>query len=550
MSLQPTVIEPVPEETARIAHAAFPKGNLYLAMRDELGVAFCDADFAKLFPRRGQPAFAPWRLALITVMQFLENLSDRQAAEAVRSRLDWKYALGLELTDSGFDYSVLSGFRQRLIAGEQQAVLLNRLLECLRDKQLLKTRGKQRTDSTHVLAAIRVINRLELVIETLRAALNQLATVAPQWVAQIALPEWFERYHIRTEQSRLPSDKKAREVLAVQVGKDGLYLLRLLNQQPTDFLRLKQVEILKQVWQQQYTGNEVDGEVRWREGAERLRAAATIESPYDPEAHYSRKDQTLWTGYKVHLSETCDEHLPHLITHVHTTPATTQDVACTAAIQDALQQKRLVPTRHFVDAGYVDADLLVQSAEQYGIELFGPMRGNSSWQSREGGIDATQFQVDWEKRQAICPAGKRSVQWQACQTKQAQPRKIIRVKFARPDCLSCDKRVQCVRSQTSGPRQLLLQAQEFHQALEQTRKLFASEEGRLEYQNRAGIEGTLSQGIRRGTLRRSRYTGLAKTHLQEVATAAGINILRAVNFLQNVPIAETRVSRFARLVAQ
>src|SRR5262249_48824197 len=137
--------------------------------------------------------------------------------------------------------------------------------------------------------------------------------------------------------------------------------------------------------------------------------------------------------------------------------------------------------------------------------------------------------------------------WQACQTKQAQPRQIIRVKFARSDCLKCYKRDQCVRSQTGGPRQLLLQAEEFHKALEQMRKLFASEEGQREYQHRAGIEGTLSQGIRRGTLRRTRYVGLAKTHLQEVATAAAINILRGVNFLNNVPIAETRGSRFARL---
>jgi transposase len=547
MSLKPSVIEPVPEETARIARAAFPKGNLYLSMRDELGIAFCDDDFAKLFPRRGQPAFAPWRLALITVMQFLENLSDRQAAEAVRSRIDWKYALGLALTDSGFDYSVLSGFRERLLAGEKQTLLLDRMLKQLREKKLLKTRGKQRTDSTHVLAAIRVLNRLELVIETLRAALNELATVAPEWVAKVSPPEWFERYHIRAEQSRLPSGKQAREALAAQVGKDGFLLLHLLKEQAADFLKLKQVETLKKVWQHQYTRNEDDDEIRWCKGAELLRAASTIESPYDIEAHYSRKDQTLWTGYKVHLTETCDEQLPHLIINVHTTPSTTQDVACTAAIQDALDQKQILPSRHFVDAGYIDADLLVQSADKYGIELFGPTRGNSSWQSREGGLDATQFEIDWENRQAVCPAGKRSVGWQECQTKQLQPRQIVKVKFAQKDCLSCEKRAQCVRSKTGGPRQLVLQAKAYHQALEQARTLMASEAGRREYQHRAGIEGTLSQGVRRGTLRRSRYRGLAKTHLQEVATAAGINILRTVNFLHDEPIAETRISRFARL---
>ena len=300
MSLKPSLIEVVPADTVRVARAAFPKGNLYLAMRDELGVLFEDADFAELFPRRGQPAFAPWRLALITVMQFLENLSDRQTADAVRSRIDWKYALGLKLTDSGFDYSVLSGFRERLTDGDGQTLLLDRMLELLREKKLLKARGKQRTDSTHVLAAIRVMNRLEMVVETMRAALNQLATVAPEWLTQISKPEWFERYSFRAEQSRLPTGNKARDKFAAQVADDGYLLLNLLSEQQPDLLELEKVETLRKVWQQHYTRDE-KVKVRWRVGKETLRAAASIESPYDTEARYSRKDVTRWTGYKVHI---------------------------------------------------------------------------------------------------------------------------------------------------------------------------------------------------------------------------------------------------------
>ena len=175
MSLTPSNIEPVPAQTFQVARAAFPKGNLYLSMRDELGTLFEDQDFIELFSRLGFPAVPPWRLALITIMQFLENLSDRQAADAVRSRIDWKYLLGLDLTDAGFDHSVLSGFRSRLVGGEKQTLLLERLLDRFRDKKLLKQRGHQRTDSTHVLAAIRVMNRLEMVTETMRAALNEVA---------------------------------------------------------------------------------------------------------------------------------------------------------------------------------------------------------------------------------------------------------------------------------------------------------------------------------------------------------------------------------------
>ena len=117
MSLQPMEIVPVPDETARVARAAFPKGNVWLSLRDELGTIYCDGMFADLYPRRGQPAEAPWRLALVLVMQFADALSDRQAAEAVRSRIDWKYALALELTDPGFDSTVLSEFRTRLVEG-------------------------------------------------------------------------------------------------------------------------------------------------------------------------------------------------------------------------------------------------------------------------------------------------------------------------------------------------------------------------------------------------------------------------------------------------
>src|ERR687888_498889 len=218
MSLRPHALEPVPEETARVARAAFPKGNPYLLLRDTFGTIFRDDDFATCFPLDGPPGLSPWRLALITIMQFRENLADRQAAEAVRARIDWKYLLSLELTDPGFDFSVLSEFRDRLLAGSAEEVLLDKLLERCRALGLLKARGQQRTDSTHGLAAIRVLNRLELVAETLRAALNDLATVAPAWLQDLAPLAWYERYSRRIEESRLPKDTAAREVYAQMVG--------------------------------------------------------------------------------------------------------------------------------------------------------------------------------------------------------------------------------------------------------------------------------------------------------------------------------------------
>src|SRR4051794_24525994 len=225
MSLKPRPIGPIPELTAYVARAAFPDGNPYVSLRDALGTFYHDERFAALFPDRGKPAETPWRLALVTVLQYAEGLADRQAAEAVRSRIDWKYALGLELTDPGFDSSVLCEFRARLVAGGAERLLLEAMLRTCKAHGLVKARSKQRTDSTHVLAAIRTLNRLELMGETLRAALNSLATVAPQWLRSWAPPAWFDRYAARIEESRLPKGEEARSAHGEAVGDDGFRLL-------------------------------------------------------------------------------------------------------------------------------------------------------------------------------------------------------------------------------------------------------------------------------------------------------------------------------------
>lgn len=302
MSLKPRPIFDVPEETARVAHAAFPKGNIYLRIRDRLGVFFADEQFASLFSERGQPAFSPWRLALISIMQFVEDLSDRQAAEAVRGRIDWKYLLGLELEDAGFNYSVLSEFRQRLLNGGLEQELLDTMLSVLAEHDLLKKRGKQRTDSTHVVAAIRNLNRLETIGETMRATLNILATVAPDWLQQFAPPEWYDRYEARIEESRLPRKKKERTAWVNAVGNDGIYLLTSIYQSETHpwLWEVPAVQMLRQVWIHQFY--HLDGELKLRRAKNLPPASIRFDSPYDPEAHYGTKRQTHWTGYKDSVS--------------------------------------------------------------------------------------------------------------------------------------------------------------------------------------------------------------------------------------------------------
>jgi transposase len=168
---------------------------------------------------------SPWRLAFVLVLQFVEGLSDRQAAEAVRSRIDWKHALALELTDPGFDFSVLCEFRSRLIDGGDEYPLFEAVLERLIERGLLKPHGRYRTDSTHVLAAVRTLNRLEGAGETLRAALNELAGLAPDWLRGIVSAQWTDRYGRRVEDYRLPKSQAARRALAEQIGADGHRIL-------------------------------------------------------------------------------------------------------------------------------------------------------------------------------------------------------------------------------------------------------------------------------------------------------------------------------------
>jgi transposase len=540
--LIPDYNQGIPESTAEVARAAFPKGNPYLTLRDKLGTIYVDEDFIELFPELGQPALAPWRLALVTVVQFRENLTDRQAAEAVRSRIDVKYLLGLELTDSGFDYSVLSEFRSRLLEGKAEALLLEKLLTICRELELVKARGKQRTDATHVLAAIRVMNRLEQVAETMRAALNELATEAPIWLQSVAPVEWYKRYGRRIENDRLPKSKAGREAYAQTVGEDGFHLLDLITHPdaPVDLDKLPKIAALRLVWGRHYERK--GQEVRFKSKKELANAPPGAESPYDSEARYRHRGNTKWVGYIGHVTETCDDDNPHLITHVVTTTANLHEVNSTEAIHQALIDKGLPPGQHLVDSAYVDADLLVKSCEEHGIVMVGPTRKNPTWQARtEGAYDHYQFDIDWENERIRCPQGKYSKSWYRFITGGKAFSKVL---FRDEDCTPCQARHLC----TKGAKKVfILSPRAQYEALREQRLIHASEEGKKLYNKRAGVEGTISQGVRAFGLRQTRYRGLAKTHLQHIATAVAINLDRLVAWFDEVPRGKTRTSRFAAL---
>jgi transposase len=286
----------IPEETARVARAAYPNGNLYMNMRDALGPIYQDESFAHLFPQNGRPVEAPWRLAFITVVQFIEGLPDRQAADAVRGRIDLKYALGLELTDPGFDFSILSDFRQRLIEGGAEQVVLDAMLAVFKAQGWLKQGQRQRTDSTHVLAKVRAINRLMCVGEAMRFAPGSLAVAASDWLLAHSDLEWLDRYGHRIEESRLPQSQEGRQAEALLIGQDGSRLLADLyaTEAPAWLREIPAVQILRRIWMQNYVW--VEGQLHWRDNDNLPPGNQFINSPYDPEARYGKKRETRWTG--------------------------------------------------------------------------------------------------------------------------------------------------------------------------------------------------------------------------------------------------------------
>jgi transposase len=548
MTLHLNELPEVPKETVRVARAAFRKGNVYMAMRDELGVLYTDHDFRDLFPNVGQSALSPWRLGLVLVMQFAENLTDRQAADAVRGRIDWKYALSLELTDTGFDFSVLSEFRDRLLKGGAETRLLDVMLATFKARGWLKAGGRQRTDATHVIAAVHALNRIELVAAVLQEGLEEVAEAAPDWLRLRVPAEWFMRYTKKLDDYRLPTKPAEREKMAAQIGQDGQALLQWLEaaDAPVGLSQLPAILNLRHVWSQQY---DLSGSVpRWRDRDELPSSAEREASPHDTEARFRLKRDVSWVGYQVHLTETCDDDTPHLITQVETTPATESDFEALPKIQQDLKARDLLPAEQFVDGGYSSSELLVNSQTDFGITLVCPARPDASWQSRTPGafaIDA--FAIDWQTEQVTCPMGATSIAWKAAPAPKSPHKTVFNVRFSPDDCQSCSAREHCTRGK--GPRSIVLLPQHEFIALKQSREREKSPEFPTLYANRAGIEGTISQVVQRTDARHARYIGLAKTHLQQILSATAINLVRAMDWFSGIPRATTRRSRFAQLVA-
>jgi len=559
--MQPKPWPEVPEATARVAKAAFGKaGALAIRIRDQLGSWYEDTGFAAAYGVRGKPGLSPAQLAMVTVLQFTGNLTDRQAADAVRGHMDWKYCLGLELEDEGFDASVLPEFRERLLEAGLEREIFGRLLGRLKELGLVKGGGRARTDSTHVLARIRDLNRLELAGETVRAALEALAAAAPDWLAAVIDSSWQRVYGQRIDNLRLPESETARRELAVQYGRDGYYLLEQVTaaDAPGWLRELPAVQVLRRVWIQQYY-RDISGEgekvIRREDQQHGLPPGRDrLASPYDLDARYAEKHGTGWTGYKYHATETVSDPagddpdtgrpaVPNLITDVQTTHAAVPDVVMTEPVHDSLQAAGLLPGEHAVDSGYVSADLLV-SARRRGITLIGPLLADTSPQARTGGYTQDAFTIDFDARQATCPHGAVSSKWKPMRQKDGK--EAISVRFDAATCRGCLARDKCTTAKWTG-RQLFIRPREIHQAVAAARAGQESRDWKDRYKARAGVEGTMGQSTHVTGIRRARYLGLDKTRLEHLAAATAINVIRVDAWYNQNPIDRSRTTHLQRV---
>jgi len=583
MSMQPASWpEPDPVVAAAIAAMYGSRKRerpLAVEVRDRLGQWLADEDFAAVFGVRGRPGWSPSRLALVTVLQRAERLTDRLAAEAVRARLDWKYLLGLPLEDPGFDHTVLAEFRGKVAEAGLEQVALDGLLAKLAAGGLVRAGGKQRTDSTHVVAAVAALNRLELAGESVRAAAEALAAAHPAWLEQrICVPDWNRRYGTPMTAWRPPVSQAKQDELAIAYARDGYALLEAVydTSSPAWLRELPAVDVLRRVLVQNYTrtiagnGREV---IRRREkepeGDGLPPGQARIASPYDLDARWGVKRDAFWLGYKLHVTETCDDEprcgcpgagdggtgrrghgrdcpapaFPNLITHVATTDATVTDNQMTGAIDDGLAAKGLAPGRHYLDSGYLSAALVVSEAARHGIALTGPLLADTSAQARAGnGYARADFTADYDARAVTCPRGKTSVSWSRCTQ---HGRDAIVARFSADDCGPCPARGLCTssgrkRRQLTVPPRDVAEAQAAARAAEKTIPFQA------DYARRAGVEGTMHQAASHGA-RRARYRGLPKTRLDHVYMACALNLLRLHAYWTGTPLDRRRTSHLARL---
>jgi Transposase DDE domain/Transposase domain (DUF772) len=526
MSVKPVDFQRSFYHTSYLCGDLFGPANRYRLFREKIWPKLLELS-PKLHSfyceENGRPAIDPVMLCGVTLLQFMEKVADRAAAEHVVYHLGWKYALNLELTDEGFHPTVLVYFRDRLEEKKAERMIFDEVVKLLVELGLVKKKGKQRLDSTHILGYVKEMSRLECAMETLRLALEDLE----EEVGGKKRPEFWERLWILYVQSQLDwrLGKAERQSRYRQCGQDMRELLEWIDTNDPKLSEREAVKLLRRVSKEQF--EVVEGELQ----PTLKRPSRAVRNPHDPDAHYAEKRKKQWVGYKVHVVESVDPEQPakrkgepaeHFITEILTTEAAQDEMA---GLAEALQRERehheIEPQAMYADAGYVTENTLSQ-AEQNGMELLGPTRPDP----HKGPYNADAFHVDIEKRQAVCPQGNLSTQCSRIRDTYMGT-EYYRIEWA-SQCDSCPVQKQCTRSK-NGRRILVVGLR--HDLVEKRREEMREAEFSKSMHPRNGIEGTHSELVRGHGLRRTKYRGLSRVGLSHYFMGAACNVKRYLNLL-------------------
>ena len=501
----------IPEEIRSWGEKHLESDNPYRAVGEQLFSFIPRSELSSMYSDTGRPSINPIVLSLVPIFQFLEDIPDRVAAAYVKTRLDWKYALHLPLHDSGFHYSDLCNFRKRLANHDKESLIFEQLLEKIKALGYFKKHKHQRTDSTHVLAKVRDLSRLENLSEGLRVSLKAIQK-ADMTFYETKIPVLYTEHWSKPLSDYQMTDEERKQALQ-RVGQDIHWLLSFLKTNKESFLRLPELEVLQTLFSQHFTIQSQKVSVK----REATVGKDKIQTPHDPEARYSKKRGKSWTGGKVHITETANEKgQVNFITDVTTTNACEQDNETLPQIQGNLEERELKPEQQFVDKGYTTGDNLAES-QQAGIQLM----GEASELDNNGLYTADEFIIDYDSQTAACPAGNTSCSWR--QFENGERKGGIRISFGQ-QCQDCPLKAKC----TDNKHGRILTLHRHYQLLKQRREESKTVAFRKSMKRRPPVEGTISEMVRAHGLRRSRYRGLAKNHLQNLMIGTAVNLKRLV----------------------
>lgn len=481
-----------------------------LSLRGKLESLYCG--------NNGRPAIDPVILCGVTLLQFMEKVADRRAAEHVVYHLGWKYALDLELPYEGFHPTVLVYFRDRLEENKVERILFDGIVDLLMGLGLVKRAGKQRIDSTHILGYVKEMSRLECATETLRLALEDLA----QELVGSQGPEFWEKLWVLYVQSEVGwrLSTAERDSRYRQCGQDIQELLEWVDGKRPELAEMESVKLLRRVFEEQFEVVEGTVNSRW------TRPPRAVQNPHDPHAHYADKGSKQWIGYKVHVMESVDCEEPakvkaepgeHFITEILTTEAAQDEMTgLTESLKRQQEHHEIKPAAVYADGGYVTESTLSQ-AESHAMELLGPTRPDP----HKGPYNADGFVVDIENEQAVCPQGKTSTQCSLISDSHMGT-EYYRLEWG-SQCDSCPVQKQCTRAK-SGRRMLVVGLR--HDLVQKRREQMRADDFSQSMHPRNGIEGTHSELVRGHGLRRTKYRGLNRVALSHYLMGAACNVKR------------------------